>query len=346
MWAGLTLSIPGGHGDDPVDPGLSHGADHSLHGQGVARHGREEGGREAEAGHDHILSFEVTRQTVRGEDISLHHLEADKESEGGEQWLDSRLLPSAGPNRQTGKQANQAIFRGLKSMSGWNLVQLDWVYRACWALVEVHSPLRDILPAVCCCFASWIISIFPFSPLNSCIFMCLNMFTEVYLTMTPGSLSLLWCRITTTSINLRGGLWLTPRNIVCASGFSSCDPRQDTIHKHLSLTELWAQLRERSSSNSLSQSHSTVKHTEPERQYLEIIMVDGQFSRVPDDGGDRVTLLQRLVDQKLPSLPSGSQHSDLHPQSLTSSVRAEAVECSDLLKSPRGGSRPVSQHQV
>ena len=81
MWAALTLSVPGGHGDDPVDAGLSHGADHSLHGQGVARHAREEGGREAEAGHDHILTLEMTLQTVRGENISLHHLEADNESE-------------------------------------------------------------------------------------------------------------------------------------------------------------------------------------------------------------------------------------------------------------------------
>lgn len=64
MCVALTVSVPGGHGDDPVDPGLSHGADHNVHGHGVARHRREEGGREAEAGHDHILSFEMSRQTV------------------------------------------------------------------------------------------------------------------------------------------------------------------------------------------------------------------------------------------------------------------------------------------
>lgn len=62
--AALTLCVPGGHGDDLVDLGLSHGADHAGHGQGVARNPREEGGREAEAGHDHILSFEVSLQTV------------------------------------------------------------------------------------------------------------------------------------------------------------------------------------------------------------------------------------------------------------------------------------------
>ena len=58
-------------------------------------------------------------------------------------------------------------------------------------------------------------------------------------------------------------------------------------------------------------------------------MVHGQLPRVPDDGGDGVTLLQRLVDQILSSLPSGSQHGDLHARTLThrhtqSSVWAEA----------------------
>lgn len=52
-------------------------------------------------------------------------------------------------------------------------------------------------------------------------------------------------------------------------------------------------------------------------------MMHGKFPRVPDDGGDRVTLLQRLVDQILSSLPSGSQHSDLHPQTLTHSDQSE-----------------------
>lgn len=62
--AALTFSVPRGHGDEPVDPHCSHGADHSLHGQGVARHRREDGGLEAEAGHDHILSFEMSLQIV------------------------------------------------------------------------------------------------------------------------------------------------------------------------------------------------------------------------------------------------------------------------------------------
>lgn len=77
----LTLSVPGGHGDDPVDSGLSHGADHCFHGLGVSRHHWEDGGREAEAGHDHILSFEMSLQTVCWENISFHHLEAaDRET--------------------------------------------------------------------------------------------------------------------------------------------------------------------------------------------------------------------------------------------------------------------------
>lgn len=46
-------------------------------------------------------------------------------------------------------------------------------------------------------------------------------------------------------------------------------------------------------------------------------MMHGEFSRVPDDGSDCVTLLQRLVDQILSSLPGGSQHGDLHPQAPT-----------------------------
>lgn len=64
LCAVLTVSVPGGHGDDPVDSDLSHGADHSIHGHRVARHCREDGGREAEARHDHILSFEMSLQSV------------------------------------------------------------------------------------------------------------------------------------------------------------------------------------------------------------------------------------------------------------------------------------------
>lgn len=35
-------------------------------------------------------------------------------------------------------------------------------------------------------------------------------------------------------------------------------------------------------------------------------MMHAQFSRIPDDGRDHVTLLQRLVDQVLTGLSSGS----------------------------------------
>lgn len=73
----LTLRVPGSHGDEPVDPGLSHGADHGVHGHGVTRHPREEGDGEAKAGHDHILSFEMWLQTVSGENISFHHLKVE-----------------------------------------------------------------------------------------------------------------------------------------------------------------------------------------------------------------------------------------------------------------------------
>lgn len=74
--AALTFSIPGGHGDDPIDSGGLHGTDHRFHGQGVSHHPGEERGGEAEAGHDHVLSFEMSLQAVCGENISFHHLEA------------------------------------------------------------------------------------------------------------------------------------------------------------------------------------------------------------------------------------------------------------------------------
>lgn len=45
-------------------------------------------------------------------------------------------------------------------------------------------------------------------------------------------------------------------------------------------------------------------------------MMHSEFSWVPDNGGDGVTLLQRLVDQKLSGLSCSSQHSDLHRQIL------------------------------
>lgn len=76
LGATLTLGVPGRDGDDPVDPGLSHGADHGAHGLGVSRDGREQRGREAEAGHDHVLAFEVSLQTAGREDVGFHHLEA------------------------------------------------------------------------------------------------------------------------------------------------------------------------------------------------------------------------------------------------------------------------------
>lgn len=64
MCSRLTLSVPGSHGDNPVDLSLSHGIDHSVHGQGVACHTREGGDREAEAGHDDMLPFEMSLQTI------------------------------------------------------------------------------------------------------------------------------------------------------------------------------------------------------------------------------------------------------------------------------------------
>lgn len=77
----LTVSIPGGHGDDPVDLGFSHGTDHRFYGQGVSCHSWEDRGWETEAGHDHILSFEMRLQTVCWENVSFYHLEAaDKET--------------------------------------------------------------------------------------------------------------------------------------------------------------------------------------------------------------------------------------------------------------------------
>lgn len=72
----LTLSVPGRHGDDPVDSSFSHGADHGAHGLGVSRHGREHRGWEAKAGHDHVLPFEMSLQTVCRENVRFHHLEA------------------------------------------------------------------------------------------------------------------------------------------------------------------------------------------------------------------------------------------------------------------------------
>lgn len=74
--ATLTLSVPGRHGDDPVDSSFSHGAYHGAHWLGVSRHGIEHGGWEAETGHDHILPFEMSLQAARRENVCFHHLEA------------------------------------------------------------------------------------------------------------------------------------------------------------------------------------------------------------------------------------------------------------------------------
>ena len=72
-------------------------------------------------------------------------------------------------------------------------------------------------------------------------------------------------------------------------------------------------------------------------RYLQFVMMHGQLCRVPDDGGDRVTLLQRLADQILTSLPGGSQHSNLHrytlihrDQSELKLIKGQCVKCSDL----------------
>lgn len=49
-------------------------------------------------------------------------------------------------------------------------------------------------------------------------------------------------------------------------------------------------------------------------RYLEIIMMHGNFSWVPDNSSDCVTLLQRLVDQVLSSLSCSAEYGDLHLQ--------------------------------
>lgn len=66
------------------------------------------------------------------------------------------------------------------------------------------------------------------------------------------------------------------------------------------------------------------------QSYLEIIMMHGDFSWVPDNGGDCVTLLQRLVDQMLSSLPCSSKHSDLHSQTLAQMAQSDTVDSDPL----------------
>lgn len=58
--------------------------------------------------------------------------------------------------------------------------------------------------------------------------------------------------------------------------------------------------------------------------------MNGEFGRVPDDGGDGVALLQRLVDQELAGLARGSQHGDLHPQTVTHSGLTQRCSSTDL----------------
>lgn len=72
---GLTLGVPWRHSNDSVDLGFFHGVYHSSHGQSVAGDCRKKGGREAKAGHDHIMSLEMSLQTVGWKNISLHHLD-------------------------------------------------------------------------------------------------------------------------------------------------------------------------------------------------------------------------------------------------------------------------------
>lgn len=53
-------------------------------------------------------------------------------------------------------------------------------------------------------------------------------------------------------------------------------------------------------------------------------MMHGDFPWVPDHRGDRVTLLQRLVDQMLSSLSRSSEHGDLHPQTLAQTAQSDS----------------------
>lgn len=53
-------------------------------------------------------------------------------------------------------------------------------------------------------------------------------------------------------------------------------------------------------------SAKTLSSEHGKRRYLEESMMNGEFGRIPDDGGDSVALLQCLVDQKLSGLARGS----------------------------------------
>jgi len=69
-----------------------------------------------------------------------------------------------------------------------------------------------------------------------------------------------------------------------------------------------------------------------------------EFPRVPDDGGDRVSALQRLADQVLTRLARGSQHRDPHPHTLevkvSPAVREEDEDYSGVRSVTHSHSRP------
>lgn len=54
-------------------------------------------------------------------------------------------------------------------------------------------------------------------------------------------------------------------------------------------------------------------------------MMQGDFSWVPDQSGDCVTLLQGLVDQMLSSLSRRSEHGDPHPQTLAQMAQSDTA---------------------
>lgn len=58
-------------------------------------------------------------------------------------------------------------------------------------------------------------------------------------------------------------------------------------------------------------------------------MMYGDFSWVPDNSCDCVTLLQCLVDQVLSSLSCSAEYGDLHPQTSAKMAQSHTVD-SDL----------------
>lgn len=71
--------------------------------------------------------------------------------------------------------------------------------------------------------------------------------------------------------------------------------------------------------------YQTLSCEHTKQRYLEFVMMNGEFGRIPDHGGDRVALLQGLVDQKLSGLARSSQHSDLHPQTVAHRVYSALI---------------------